>query len=277
MHASRTCRAERGGGVPLRAAARPLRARASAGRRGRPGDPRLVWRSAGEVALAEWDEVAPLLDTPLEVADYVVVDLETTGTRAGVSRIVEIGGRPHERPQRGGADRSGSSTPAARCPPQITQITGIAPHHVRGRPRVRAGARRVPALRAGAVLVAHNARFDIGVRRRRRSARLRSGRLAAPVIDTVALARRLLGDRLARIEPRLAGRAVRHRVAPCHRALPDALATAEVLLAAARARAGARRGARWPTSSALCAPQRRRARTPARPRQAACRPARAST
>ena len=57
-------------------------------------DPRLVWRSAGEVALAEWDEVAPLLDAPLELADYVVFDLETTGTRAGVSRIVELGAVP---------------------------------------------------------------------------------------------------------------------------------------------------------------------------------------
>ena len=98
-------------------------------------DPRLVWRSAGEVALADWDDVATLLDVPLERADYVVFDLETTGTRAGVSRIVELG-----------AVRMSGFSEAARMqrlvdpgcmvPAQITAITGITQHHVRGRPRV---------------------------------------------------------------------------------------------------------------------------------------------
>ncbi|HVI34941.1 MAG TPA: exonuclease domain-containing protein, partial [Gaiellales bacterium] len=54
-------------------------------------DHRLVWRSPTEVALAEWEEVATLYDLPLEQASFVVFDLETTGTRPGVSRIVEIG------------------------------------------------------------------------------------------------------------------------------------------------------------------------------------------
>src|SRR6476469_3098791 len=53
-------------------------------------DHRLVWRSPTEVALAEWEEVATLYDLALERAPFVVFDLETTGTRPGVSRIVEI-------------------------------------------------------------------------------------------------------------------------------------------------------------------------------------------
>ncbi|MGH3074794.1 MAG: 3'-5' exonuclease, partial [Gaiellales bacterium] len=191
-------------------------------------DPRLVWRSAGEVALSEWDEVAPLLDTPLELADYVVFDLETTGTRAGVSRIVELG-----------AVRMSGLSEAARMqrlvdpgcmvPAQITQITGIAQHHVRGRPRVGPVLDEFLRFSAGAVLVAHNARFDIGFVDAD-LARLRSGRLAAPVIDTVALARRLLGDRLERMNLGSLAERFDTEVRPCHRALPDALATAEVLV-----------------------------------------------
>ena len=37
------------------------------------------------------EDAGSLLDAPLERADYVVFDLETTGTRPGESRIVEVG------------------------------------------------------------------------------------------------------------------------------------------------------------------------------------------
>src|SRR6476620_5613422 len=221
-------------------------------------DPRLVWRSAGEVALAEWDEVAPLLDTPLELADYVVFDLETTGTRAGVSRIVELG-----------AVRMSGLSEAARMqrlvdpgcmvPAQITQITGIAQHHVRGRPRVGPVLDEFLRFSAGAVLVAHNARFDIGFVDAD-LARLRSGRLAAPVIDTVALARRLLGDRLERMNLGSLAERFDTEVRPCHRALPDALATAEVLVRLLGL-AQERGAATVADVIGLCAPERRRVRT----------------
>src|SRR3954453_16793224 len=50
-------------------------------------DARFVWRSGAELALAEWDQVGSLLDVPLERAEYVVFDLETTGTSPATSRI----------------------------------------------------------------------------------------------------------------------------------------------------------------------------------------------
>src|SRR4029079_14722843 len=119
--------------------------------------------------------------------------------------------------------------PGVPIPPGITALTGISPAHVRGRPRIESVIAEFLRFSAGAVLVAHNARFDVGfVDAELR--RLRGGRLAAPVIDTVALARRLIGDRLRRM--RLAALSERFAtdVRPCHRALPDAEATAEVLL-----------------------------------------------
>ena len=84
---------------------------------------------------------------------------------------------------------------------------------------------------AGAVLVAHNASFDVGFVDAELS-RLQGRRLAAPVLDTVMLARRLLPGPAAADEPGHPGGAFRHR--RCARATgrcPDAEATAEVLAA----------------------------------------------
>src|SRR5437868_4156756 len=54
---------------------------------------------------------------------------------------------------------------------------------------------------------------------------------AAPVVDTVALARRLLAGRVPRASLAQLSYFFGTSVQPCHRALPDAQATAEVLLA----------------------------------------------
>jgi len=192
-------------------------------------DARFAWRSGDEIVLADWEDASEsLLDAPLERADYVVFDLETTGTRPGESRIVEVG-----------AVRLSALAPVARLerlvdplvpiPPAITALTGISPAHVRGRPRIESVMAEFLRFSAGAVLVAHNARFDVGfVDTELR--RLRGGRLAAPVIDTVALARRLIGDRLPRMALATLAERFDTEVRPCHRALPDAEATAEVLL-----------------------------------------------
>jgi DNA polymerase-3 subunit epsilon len=78
------------------------------------------------------------------------------------------------------------------------------------------------------VLVAHNARFDLSFLDHE-TERLTTRRLGAVAIDTVALARKLVGPRRANLAElsQYFGTAVR----PCHRALPDAEATAEILLA----------------------------------------------
>ena len=55
-------------------------------------------------------------------------------------------------------------------------------------------------------------------------------RLAAPVIDTVGLARRLLAGRVARASLSSLSHFFGTSTRPCHRALPDAEATAEILL-----------------------------------------------
>jgi len=80
------------------------------------------------------------------------------------------------------------------------------------------------------VLAAHNARFDLAFLDRE-TERLTGSRIASPVVDTVALARRLLAGRVPRASLAQLSYFFGTSVSPCHRALPDAQATAEVLLA----------------------------------------------
>ena len=94
----------------------------------------------------------------------------------------------------------------------------------------RAALRRFSAFAGDAVLVAHNARFDVGFVNRELE-RLTGKRLSATVIDTVSLARNLLA------RPRASGTSLASLAyffgtsrEPCHRALPDAQATAEVFV-----------------------------------------------
>jgi DNA polymerase-3 subunit epsilon len=106
------------------------------------------------------------------------------------------------------------------------------------------------------VIVAHNARFDLAFLDR--EVELLSGRrLAAPVVDTVGLARRLLAGRAPRVGLASLAHFFGTSVQPCHRALPDAQATAEILVALVGL--AQERGARTVADLVeLAAPRRRR-------------------
>ena len=90
--------------------------------------------------------------------------------------------------------------------------------------------RRFLEFAGDAVLVAHNARFDMAFLDRAVE-RLTGRRVAAPVVDTVWLARRLLAGRTTRVGLAALAELFGTSVRPCHRALADAEATAEILLA----------------------------------------------
>jgi DNA polymerase III epsilon subunit family exonuclease len=185
-------------------------------------DARLGWRG-DLVALA-----APAgIDQLLEHATFVVVDLETTGLTPGKARICEIGAvrvRELELEER----FEQLANPGAPLGATISAITGLRDVDLRRAPPVGAAVRRFLAFAGDAVLVAHNARFDLSFLDRE-TERLTTRRLGSVAIDTVALARKLVGPRRANLAElsQYFGTAVR----PCHRALPDAEATAEILLA----------------------------------------------
>jgi DNA polymerase-3 subunit epsilon len=188
-------------------------------------DARLVRHHDGRVGLVG---LAPPASTPLAEAAWTVVDLETTGVGAS-ARIVEIGAVRLEGDEQVGA-LSRLVDPGIPLPPRISQLTGI-----RDRDLARAGPLRpalaeLLALAGGSVFVAHNASFDVGMLDRALM-RLDGTRLGLRVLDTVALARRLLAGRISRFDLASVSERFDVNVRPCHRALPDALATAEVLLA----------------------------------------------
>ncbi|QFG25797.1 DEDD exonuclease domain-containing protein [Actinomadura sp. WMMB 499] len=168
------------------------------------------------------------LGTPLADVTFVVVDLETTGGSAADSAITEIGAVK----VRGGEVLGELGTlvdPGGPIPPFITALTGITTAMVTAAPRMDSVLPSFLEFARGAVLVAHNAPFDIGFLK---AACAEQGRAwpAFPVVDTVDLARRVLGrDEVPNCKLGTLARFFRTATEPTHRALADARATVEVL------------------------------------------------
>jgi len=167
------------------------------------------------------------LGTPLAATTFCIVDLETTGATPATCGITEIGAVK----VRGGECLGTFQTlvnPGAAIPPEITVLTGITQSMVGPAPRVEAVLGAFVEFADGCVLVGHNIRFDVSFLN---AALERDGwaRLRHPIVDTCALAKRLLRDdvpncRLGTLASRLR---LDHR--PTHRALDDALATTDLL------------------------------------------------
>lgn len=188
------------------------------------GDARLAWRGAS-VGLAQ----PAGADLALESATYVVVDLETTGLRPERAGICEIGA-VRVRGLELAETFETLVNPRRPLPAPIAALTGIEPRALRSAPPPELAVRRFLAFAGDAVLVAHNARFDIGFLDVEVE-RLTGRRVAAPVVDTVWLAKRLLAGRVSRVGLGSLAYFFGTSVQPCHRALPDAQATAEILVA----------------------------------------------
>ena len=179
----------------------------------------------------------PTAEVSLRDTTFVVVDLETTGGRARstdgrpADAITEIGAVK----VRGGVVLGEFAIlvdPQRSISPQIVQLTGITTAMVCNAPTIDAVLPmflEFAGLDSGAVLVAHNAGFDIGfLKAAAEHCEIPWPR--AQVLCTVRLARRVLSREEAP-SVRLAALARLFAVAsqPTHRALDDARATVEVL------------------------------------------------
>jgi DNA polymerase III epsilon subunit family exonuclease len=150
-------------------------------------DPRVRRLADGRWSLVAAARGEPLLDE----CTFAVVDVETTGMRAGLDdRITEIAvvlvsGERRE------LVFDSLVNPGRTIPPLITAITGITDAMVRAAPRFEEVCERVLDALSGRVFVAHNMRFDW----RFVSAELRRARdlrLDGPRLCTVRLSRRLV-------------------------------------------------------------------------------------
>jgi len=160
---------------------------------------------------------------PLEDLPVCVIDLETTGGTQEADEILEVGAvllRGHEvvRTFDSLVDPMRSITPAAQ------RVHRIRAADLTGAPRIGTLLPWIRELASHRVLLFHNAGFDLGFLQR---AFGEAGQelLQQPVLDTVVVARRLLGGRcgLGTLGRRL-GIPMPH----VHRALADARLTAEV-------------------------------------------------
>ena len=165
--------------------------------------------------------------TSLAHGSFVTVDIETTGSRPGSGGILEIGAVRIE---------SGAITarftalvhPGEPVPPSIRHLTGIDDAMVASAPPIDEVIAEFRAFVGDGVLVAHNHRFDMGFLDYE-AERSWGMPFPRPVLDTLALARRLHPE-LERHNLRALAEQYGAVTVPTHRALPDALATAEVLL-----------------------------------------------
>jgi DNA polymerase-3 subunit epsilon len=168
------------------------------------------------------------LGQPLREVTFVVVDLETTGGSSSTCAITEIGAVK----VRGGEVVGEFQTlvnPSRAIPPFIAVLTGITDAMVAAAPTLDQALPAFLEFSRGAVLVAHNAPFDLGF--------LRAGceQLGLPwpafdSLDTARLARRVLArDEAPDCRLATLARVLRATTVPDHRALSDARATVDVL------------------------------------------------
>ena len=186
-------------------------------------DARFVWRADdGRWVLGLHD----LLAQPLAACTFVVVDLETTGLGVSPQGIIEIGaarvsgGRVVEEFQQ-------LVNPEMRLPPFITGLTGIHDAMLAGQPRLAEVWPRFAAFAGDAVLVAHNAPYDLGYLNAA-ALSYAGATLANPHLCTLKLARRLLPGLRRR---GLDALAAHFGIPQCdrHRALGDVRITVEIL------------------------------------------------
>lgn len=165
--------------------------------------------------------------TPLFDVTFCVLDLETTGGSPDDDRICEIGAVK----VRGGECVGTFHTlvdPGRAMPPAITVLTGLTTKVVAPAPRIEAVLPAVLDFMGDAVFVGHNVRFD---RAFLDAALVRADhdRLRNVTVDTCGLARRLVRDEVPNCTLGTLAERFRLDHRPSHRALDDALATADLL------------------------------------------------
>jgi DNA polymerase-3 subunit epsilon len=167
------------------------------------------------------------LDTPLHEVTFCVLDLETTGGSAADCAITEVGAALFR-----GGERLGTLAtlvdPGVPVDPAVTAVTGITDAMLDGAPTIGGVLASLGEFATGAVLVGHNLRFDTSFLDAALVARDRD-RLSGPRVDTLALARRLLVDDAPDHKLGTLAFALGLPHQPTHRALDDALATADLL------------------------------------------------
>jgi DNA polymerase III epsilon subunit family exonuclease len=167
------------------------------------------------------------MDDLIPEFDFCVVDLETTGySPADGAGIIEVGSVLINDGQ---IDRTFHEMvdPGHEIPPEITRLTGIQNEDIAGADPVDRVLERFLDFRDEAIFIAHNASFDLGFIKHYGPEKLDDTH-----VDTVTLARRLFDFESNALTELI--REFNLDREDAHRALDDALATAELFLILSR-------------------------------------------
>ncbi|MCD1257780.1 PolC-type DNA polymerase III [Paenibacillus athensensis] len=166
------------------------------------------------------------LDLDLKAAEYVVFDIETTGLSVTNNKIIELAGVKMQL----GKEIGRFSTfinPHERIPYNIQQLTNINDDMVKDAPELAEQLPKFIEFVGDAVLVAHNARFDMGFIQANLK-QLGMPELGNAVLDTLELARLLFpsmkNHRLNTLSDKFKVSLDNH-----HRAIDDSIALGHVL------------------------------------------------
>jgi exonuclease, DNA polymerase III, epsilon subunit family len=186
-------------------------------------DPRLQLSDDMVELVGDGFNARDLVDT-----EFVVFDLETTGAKSPPCRITEIGAYRVKNGEITGEFQT-LVNPESSIPPFITSLTGISEAMVSDAPRFYEIAHDFLEFIGDAVLVAHNAPFDMGFLNYEIGRIYEDYRVANPCLCTVQLSRRLLphieNHKLKTVAEYYSISLVNH-----HRAGEDALATAQIFV-----------------------------------------------
>jgi DNA polymerase III epsilon subunit family exonuclease len=187
-------------------------------------DPRLKFTDDATVELVSLD----FESRNMHETDFVVFDLETTGAKVPPCRVTEIGAFRISQ-GRIVSEYQTLINPLMPIPTFITELTGISDDMVKNAPQFSEVAEEFLEFVGDAVLVAHNAPFDMRFINHEIGKVFDGYRLGNPYLCTVQLSRKLL--------PQIDNHRL-HTVADYysiiienrHRAADDALATAKIFV-----------------------------------------------
>jgi DNA polymerase-3 subunit epsilon len=167
------------------------------------------------------------LGIPLADVTFVVLDLETTGSSASSCAITEVGAVKVRRGELLGTFQT-LVDPGEPVPAFVRLLTGISDEMLIEAPPIETVLPSLLEFLRDAVIVAHNARFDVGFLN---AALLRAGYepLANRVVDTAHLARKVLAGEVRNHKLSTLVAHLRCPHTPTHRAYADAIATTDVL------------------------------------------------
>jgi DNA polymerase-3 subunit epsilon len=167
------------------------------------------------------------LGTALADVTFCIVDLETTGGSPEQDAITEIGAVKVRMGELEGTLQT-LVDPGVSVPAFVRLLTGITDDMLIDAPSIATVLPAFLEFARNTVLVAHNARFDVGFLNAA-CERLGYEPLEHRVVDTAGLARRVLAGEVANRKLETLARHFRCPHKPTHRALSDALATTDVL------------------------------------------------